>query len=299
MKIGFVGLGRMGMNMVYNLLDKKHEVVVYNRSFDKTEEAAKKGAISSKSLKEMVGKLPQQKIVWLMIVAGTPVDEHIEELIPLLKKGDIIIDGGNSYFKDSQKRYKLLKKHGIHFLDCGTSGGIEGARNGACMMVGGDKEVFKKIETIFKDMCVKDGYGYMGESGAGHFVKAVHNAAEYGMMGAIAEGMNLVNQEAQKNKTDMKEVAKVWAHGSIVESRLVSWLVQGMNRPYFNEVSGKVPRGETEGEMEQLEEMGKMEVLHAARMMRVKTRTEKEYEYMGKLLAVIRNEFGGHKFEKK
>ncbi len=302
MKIGFVGLGRMGMNMVLNLLEHKHQVVAFNRSPEKTEEAEKYGAIPAYTLEEVVSKLPNPRVVWLMINAGSPVDEHIEKLIPLLDKGDIIIDGGNSYFEDSKRRHSYLKKKGINYLDVGTSGGISGARKGACMMIGGDQEIFKKVEILFKDMCVKNGYGYMGKTGSGHLVKAVHNAVEYGMMGAIAEGMNLVNEYSSENKTntDMKKVAQTWSNGSIVSSSLMSWLEQGMNRDYFDEVFGEVPRGETEEEMEKLEILNKkapMKVLEAARKMRVETR--KSPNYRGKLLAVMRNEFGGHKFERK
>ena len=302
MKIGFVGLGRMGMNMVLNLIEHKHQVVAFNRSPDKTKEAEKKGAIAVYSIEDLVRKLPKPRVIWLMINAGTPVDEHIEKLIPLLDKNDVIIDGGNSYFEDSKRRYALLKKKGVRYLDVGTSGGMSGARKGACMMIGGDQEIFKKVEVLFKDMCVKNGYGYMGTSGSGHLVKAVHNAVEYGMMGAIAEGMNLVNEYSSANRanTDLKKVAQVWCNGSIIESRLMSWLEQGMNRDYFDEVSGTVPKGETEEEMGKLEKLNKnspMKVLEAARKMRVETR--KNPNYRGKLLAVMRNEFGGHKFERK
>ncbi|MFQ5532199.1 MAG: NAD(P)-binding domain-containing protein, partial [Candidatus Nanoarchaeia archaeon] len=201
MKIGFIGLGRMGENMVLNLLDHKHKVIGYNKSPGATKKLSKKkGFTGAYSLEEAVNKLKDQKtkVIWLMIPAGKPVTETIKKLIPLLKKGDIIIDGGNSFFRDSQRRGKMLKEKGIHFLDCGTSGGMEGARHGACMMIGGDKKVFKKVEVLFKDMCVKDGYGYMGTSGAGHFVKGIHNGIEYGMIGSIVEGMNAINK--QKNK---------------------------------------------------------------------------------------------------
>src|SRR3989338_4245279 len=259
MKIGFVGLGRMGMNMVLNLIEHKHQVVAFNRSPDKTKEAEKKGAIAVYSIEDLVRKLPKPRVIWLMINAGTPVDEHIEKLIPLLDKNDVIIDGGNSYFEDSKRRYALLKKKGVRYLDVGTSGGMSGARKGACMMIGGDQEIFKKVEVLFKDMCVKNGYGYMGTSGSGHLVKAVHNAVEYGMMGAIAEGMNLVNEYSSANRanTDLKKVAQVWCNGSIIESRLMSWLEQGMNSDYFDEVSGTVPKGETEEEMGKLEKLNK------------------------------------------
>src|SRR3989344_5822499 len=211
MRLGFIGLGRMGSNMVLNLMDKKHEVVVFNRSREPIEEMEKKGAIGSYSLDEFFRKLGKDRIIWIMIKAGQPIDEMIGKLMPYLKKDDVLVDGGNSYFEDSIRRAGGLKKKGVYFLDCGTSGGMNGARYGACMMIGGEKSVFLKIETLFRDMCVKNGYGYMGGSGAGHFVKMVHNGIEYGMMGALAEGMEAVNNKMDKFKTDLKEVAKVYA----------------------------------------------------------------------------------------
>lgn len=295
MKLGFIGLGRMGLNMVFNLVDSKHQVVAYNRSPEPTKEVAAYRAIPAYSLKELTDKLPSPKIIWIMIKSGQPVDDVITQLIPLLHKGDIIIDGGNSYFEDSKRRYAELKKKGIHFLDCGTSGGMEGARHGACMMIGGDREVFQKVEMLFKDMCVKDGYGYMGSAGAGHFVKMVHNGIEYGMMQAIAEGM-----QAVKNApfgTDMKTAINVYAHGSIVQSRLVDWLREAYTEGLVDKVEGTVPKGETEEEMEKLEGLAEMPVLHTARMMRVQTRAKPSYA--GKLLAAMRFKFGGHKVVEK
>ena len=230
-----------------------------------------------------------------MVPAGKPVDMVLRSLVSLLKKGDIIIDGGNSYFKDSQKRHTALKKHGLNYMDCGTSGGIEGARHGACMMVGGEKEVFNKIEKLFKDMCVKDGYGYMGSCGAGHFVKMVHNGIEYGMMGAIAEGVQAVKDSSFN--PDLKEVIKVYAHGSIIESRLVSWLNDSfLTKGYLQGISGEVPKGETEEEMKKLVKMAEMKVLRQAILMRQKTRKRKSFA--GKLIAAMRNQFGGHKVKK-
>ncbi|MAF50669.1 MAG: 6-phosphogluconate dehydrogenase (decarboxylating) [Nanoarchaeota archaeon] len=295
MKLGFIGLGRMGENMCLHLLEKKHKLVVNDLSKTQIQKLSRKGATPAYSLEEVTQKLSGKKVIWLMIPAGKPVDDTISKLLPSLNKGDILIDGGNSYFKDSIKRSQMLKKKGIYYLDCGTSGGISGARNGACMMVGGEKKIFKKIEKLFRDMCVKDGYGYMGESGAGHFVKMVHNGIEYGMMGALAEGMNAIKKS--KFKSDLKEVAKVYAHGSIIESRLTSWMQEGMKRPYYSKISGSVPRGETEGEMENLEKLAPMKVLEQARKLRVKSRSSPGL--IGKLIAVMRNEFGGHKFKKK
>lgn len=291
MKLGFIGLGRMGLNMVFNLIDSKHQVVAYNRSPDPTKEAANHGAIPVFSLKDFIDKLPSQKIIWIMIKSGQSVDDMITQIVPLLKEGDIIIDGGNSYFEDSKRRYAELKKKGIDFLDCGTSGGLEGARHGACMMVGGDKEIFQKVEILFRDMCVKEGYGYMGSAGAGHFVKMVHNGIEYGMMQAIAEGM-----QAIKNApfgTDVKTALAAYAHGSIVQSRLIDWLKEAYEEGLVDKVEGTVPKGETEEEMEKLEGLAQMPVLHTARMMRVQSRSRPSYA--GKLLAAMRFKFGGHK----
>ncbi len=294
MKLAFIGLGRMGLNMVFNLIDHKHQIVVYNRSPDPIMEAAKYGAIPAHSLQELIQKLPSPKIVWIMIKSGQPVDDMIAQLVPLLKKGDIIIDGGNSYFVDSKRRYAELKKKGIHFLDCGTSGGMSGARHGACMMIGGDKEVFQNVEALFRDMCVKGGYGYMGKPGAGHFVKMVHNGIEYGMMGAIAEGMQAIKYAPFG--TDVKTAINVYAHGSIVQSRLVDWLAEAYAEGLVEQVKGEVPKGETEDEMEKLEGLAEMNVLHTARLMRVQTRTKQSYA--GKLLAAMRNKFGGHAVKK-
>jgi 6-phosphogluconate dehydrogenase len=297
MKLGFIGLGRMGSNMVMNLMEHKHKVVGYNIGPEPTKKLVRKGMNGSYSLEELVGKLGKgRKVLWLMVPAGKPVDDSISNLSPHLRRGDIIVDGGNSFFKDSERRYARLKKLGIHYIDCGTSGGMEGARYGACMMVGGDKKVFKQIEVLFRDMCVKDGYGYMGKSGAGHFVKMVHNGIEYGMMGAIGEGMQAVKDS--KFKPDMRTVAKVYAHGSIIESRLMSWLQKSYDtRGYLDAISGTVLKGETEVEMQNLEKMARMEVLTSARKERVRSRTKPTYA--GKLTAAMRNQFGGHAVKKR
>ncbi len=296
MKIGFIGLGRMGENMVLNLIDNKHEVVVYNRSPDKTREIAKKGVTPSYSIKEMMSKLPDKKIVWIMIKSGRPVDEMISQVLPFLTKGDIIIDGGNSYYKDSKKRYALLKKRGIGFLDVGTSGGIVGARNGACMMIGGDKKDFEQCEKLFKDMCVDKGYGYFGSSGNGHYVKMVHNGIEYGMMAALAEGFSAIKKH--DSTIDMKEVAKAYSHGSIISGSLSSWLYDSyMTKGYLDKISGVVPKGETEEEMQKLIKEKNMKILSESLKMRKGTRKKDSYE--GKLIAAMRNQFGGHVVNKK
>ncbi|MBI5135361.1 decarboxylating 6-phosphogluconate dehydrogenase [Candidatus Uhrbacteria bacterium] len=292
MTIGFIGLGRMGKNMVLNLLEHRIPVVAYNREPDAVKDVAHYGARPAFFLEELVTLLPKQKIIWLMITAGKPVDTVIQQLLPQLRPGDIVIDGGNSLYTDSQRRANALKKKGITFLDVGTSGGISGARHGACMMVGGDKQAYKKTEFLYKVMCVKGGYEYMGRSGAGHFVKMVHNGIEYGMMGAIAEGLQAIGQHSKSLGMDLNRVAQVYAHGSIIESRLMSWASSGLKRSDLKQISGSVPPGETEAEMRHLEKIARMPILRKARECRVESRTKPTFA--GKLIALMRNEFGGH-----
>lgn len=292
MKVGFIGLGRMGMALVQNLIDNGHEVVAYNRSADKVQEAVSFGASAADSLEDMIEQLEGRRTIWLMVTASA-VDEILDNLEPLLRKGDIIIEGGNSYFEESQRRAKRFEKKGVAFLDCGTSGGVEGARHGACMMIGGPKEAFSFVETIFRDSCVEQGYAHVGSSGAGHFVKMVHNGIEYGMMGALGEGMHAISNYQKKLGLDLKGVSRVYAHGSIVEGKLSSLLERGLKRADFDSIAGTVPKGETEEEMERLEKLADMPILTEARMMRVRTRTKPTFA--GKIIATLRNEFGGHK----
>lgn len=301
-KIGFIGLGRMGSNMVLNLVGKGYTVVGFNRTGKVTHELRiKNHELRSKgrfidvySLGELVEKLVRPRVVWIMVKAGEAVDETIKGLLPHLSPGDIIIDGGNDYFENSIRRYQMLKKKGIEFLDCGTSGGLEGARNGACLMVGGDKKTFSRVEELFCDLATAHGYAYVGKSGAGHFVKMVHNGIEYGMMGALAEGMQVLFNQQKKFKFDLSQIVKVYNHGSIVEGRLTNWLETAWRGdPGLSSIDGVVPPGETEAKMEKLEKIGRMEILKQARLMRVKTRKQKSFA--GKILAALRNQFGGHK----
>jgi|TARA_B100001964_G_C14235188_1_gene602078 6-phosphogluconate dehydrogenase len=298
MKIGLIGLGKMGFNLALNAMENNHQIIAYDKIRDKIKNIAKEGANPAYSIKELVDNLPEKKIIWIMVTAGKPVDEIILNISPYLKKEDIIIDGGNSYFEDSIRRYNELKKKGINFFDCGTSGGISGARHGACMMIGGDKGIFKEIESLFRCMSVKEGYGYMGEAGAGHFIKMVHNGIEYGMMGAIGEGLEVIEKNKKKFNLDIKGVANVYAHGSIIEGKLVNWLLKAINdKEYFKSILGTVPQGETEKEMEKLSDMSNMPILEEAIEMRKKTR--KEPRFSGKIVSALRNRFGGHKVERK
>jgi 6-phosphogluconate dehydrogenase len=293
MKIGFIGLGRMGSAMVLNLLEHGHEVVVYNRDIKKARELEKSGAIVSESIENLVEHLPERKVVWIMVTSSA-VDSLLKEVITKLKDKDIIIDGGNSFYKDSQKRFKMLRKKGIGFLDVGTSGGIEGARHGACMMISGNKFDFMYCESLFASMCVENGYSYFGKSGNGHYVKMVHNGIEYGMMSALAEGLSAIKRH--DNKIKMEEVAKVYAHGSIIEGKLAKWLYEGLEDQELKKIKGKVPEGETENEMNELVKESNMKILEESIKMRKNSRSKDSYE--GKLISLMRNKFGGHKVNK-
>ena len=299
LKIGFIGLGRMGENMVFNLLDHKYKVVVYNRTQEKMIPAVKAGAIPSSSISELVGKLPEKKVIWLMVNAGDALDQVLAELTPLLNEGDIVVDGGNSYYKDSQKRYTKLKKVGISFMDCGTSGGMGGARHGACLMIGGDIESFNYIKNVFADLAISEqGFAYLGGSGAGHYVKMVHNGIEYGMMSALGEGFETIKDSSLN--INLNEVAKVYAHGSIVDSKLMSWLEEAFQeKGYLDAISGNVPKGETEEEMKKLlaEAKGKMPSLDNA--IKVRENSRNTPTFTGKLISAMRNKFGGHKVNKE
>jgi len=231
MKVGFIGLGNMGLNMVYNLLDHGHELVVWNRSEEPRAEATKKGAIAVESITELVEKLDSPKVVFSMISAGPVVDKILfenedESIMKVLGEGDVFIDGVNSHYKDSIRRANKLEEKGIKMLDAGISGGVDGARTGACAMIGGDEQAFKFVESIFKDLTKEEGYGYFGANGAGHYVKMIHNAIEYGMMQVIGEGLNLLDES--EFKVDYQKLLNVWNHGSIIESRLIEFLKESI-----------------------------------------------------------------------
>ncbi|HIH25694.1 decarboxylating 6-phosphogluconate dehydrogenase [Candidatus Woesearchaeota archaeon] len=295
MNIGFIGLGRMGYNMVINLLDHNHKVVVYNRSPDPTLKIQKFGAVPSYNIYELISKLPKKKVIWIMVTSSA-VDKIIHDLIPFLNKGDIIIDGGNSYFKDSINRFNKLKKLGVHFVDVGVSGGIEGARNGACLMVGGEKKIYESLKPIFRSLSAKDGFSYVGNTGSGHFVKMIHNGIEYGMMASIAEGFETLYKNQKYFNLNLKDISKVYSNGSIIESRLMSWLNNALSEDSaLKSIKGIVPEGETEFEMSNLTKLSYMPILERAIIERVNSR--KKENFRSKIIAVLRNKFGGHKLK--
>jgi 6-phosphogluconate dehydrogenase len=229
MKIGLIGLGNMGFALMENLLDQGHEVIAWNRSAEKREQAKKTKATVVETVEELVAKLDKQKIIFAIISAGQPIDDLFfgtskeKGLASLLQKGDIVADLANSHFSDSARRGAEFAKKGIKMLDIGISGGVEGARYGACMMIGGDKKAFDLLEPVFKAVTKEGGYGYFGTPGAGHFVKMVHNGIEYGMMQAISEGVALINAKTEYD-VDMSKLLDVWNHGSIVQSNLIGFL---------------------------------------------------------------------------
>ena len=299
MKIGFIGLGKMGYHMVEHLLAKKHEVVVYNKSPDKVKLISKeKGAIPSESYKDLVNKLEAPRVIWLM-VPHEVVSEVISEITPYMKKGDLIIDGGNSRYIDSMTRAEELKKKGLNYMDIGVSGGLAAAKTGYCMMAGGNEEDFKKVKPIIKDMCIANGYGYFGKNGAGHYVKMVHNAIEYGMMQAIGEGLDMV-KNGPFPKTDQIKLTELWNNGSIIRSFLIEMTTLGLkHNPGLEDVDGYVPNsGEGRWAVESAQKYNvSIPVIETSLKVRLESKTKKNYGT--KVVAVIRDEFGGHGIAKK
>ena len=220
MELGMIGLGRMGANMTERLVRGGHKVITYDRSAEAIQRVVDKGAVGARSLADFVKQLSLPRAIWLMVPSGDAVDQTIDQLLPSLAEGDIIIDGGNSNYKDSIRRAEKLKPHKLHFVDAGTSGGIWGLQNGYCMMVGGDKEIVGRLEPIFLTLAPKDGYLHVGPNGAGHFVKMVHNGIEYGMMQAYGEGFELL--KASQFDLDLAKVSHLWNQGSVVRS----WLLE-------------------------------------------------------------------------
>ncbi|HEX5165387.1 MAG TPA: decarboxylating 6-phosphogluconate dehydrogenase [Thermomicrobiales bacterium] len=293
MDIAIIGLGRMGANMVRRLLQDGHRVVAHNRSRGPIDEMAAEGAVAAYELEDVIKELKAPRAVWLMVPAGDPVDQQIEALVPLLDKGDIIIDGGNSRYTDTIARHDRLKQQGIHYLDAGTSGGVWGLQVGYCLMVGGPDEAVKVVEPAFKSLAPEGGYLHIGPSGSGHFVKMIHNGIEYGMMQAYAEGFEIL--EKSRYDVDLRAVADLWMHGSVVRS----WLLELAERafaedPHLDSIKGYV-NDSGEGRWTVFESID-LDVaapsIYLALAMRFLSRQEDTFG--NKVLAALRNQFGGH-----
>lgn len=298
MKIGFIGLGKMGFNMVQRLSNNGHEVVVWNRTSETIKEAESKGAIASSSIQDLVKKLPERKVVWLMVPSGKPVDEIIEALSKHLMKNDIIIDGGNSYWKETQQRSEKLVKSGIHYLDCGTSGGVWGLQNGYCLMYGGDKNATEFVEPIFKTLAPENGYVYCGQSGTGHLVKMVHNGIEYGMMQSYAEGFEIL--EKSPYSIDITKVADTWQYGSVVRSWLLELAVNAFKEdPKLEKLKDYVQdSGEGRWTVQTAMDFDvPAHVITASLYTRFQSRQDESFAM--KVLAALRNQFGGHEVKTK
>jgi 6-phosphogluconate dehydrogenase len=320
MRIGMVGLGKMGANMTRRLMRGGHEVVVTDLSADNVKKMAGEGSIASSSLDDFASKLGKPRVAWLMVPAGGPTEKTVQALAAKFQAGDILIDGGNSYFKDDVRRSQQLKEKGVHYVDVGTSGGVWGLERGYCMMIGGPKEAVQQLDTVFKTLAPgrgdiartpgrekmsgtsEDGYIYCGPSGAGHFVKMVHNGIEYGIMQAYAEGFDIFKNatspevpEQHRYDLNLADIAEVWRRGSVVSSWLLDLTAMALaENPTLSEYTGFV---EDSGEgrwtiQAAVDEAVPVDVLSAALFVRFRSR--QQHTFAEKMLSAMRQKFGGH-----
>jgi 6-phosphogluconate dehydrogenase len=297
MQLGFVGLGKMGLNMVTRLERGDHDIVAFDRSAEAITKAEAVKASGAGSLDDLVKALKAPRHVWVMVPAGDPTESTIDALSKLLSPGDVIIDGGNTNFHDDVRRAKTLAEKKLHYVDAGTSGGIWGLTEGYCLMVGGEADICKRLEPIFLTLAPKDGYMHVGDHGAGHYVKMVHNAIEYGMMQAYAEGFELM--QASPYKPDLAKVAELWDHGSVVRSWLLQLAARALkDDPGLTKLTGYV---EDSGEgrwtlLEGIERNVPMPALTASIFTRFRSRQTNPFAE--RMLAALRNQFGGHAVKK-
>jgi 6-phosphogluconate dehydrogenase len=294
MEIGMIGLGKMGFNMARRLLKGGHRVVGYDRSAEQIADLSGQGGVGAQSVEALVGQIAQPRAVWLMIPAGEPTRQQITTLALLLAPGDIVIDGGNSNYRDSMRHAALLKDRGIRFLDVGVSGGIWGFEEGFCMMAGGDEETFAVVEPALKTLAPPDGYARVGPNGAGHFVKMVHNGIEYGLMEAYAEGFELLRAKDEFD-LDLPQIADLWQHGSVIRSWLLDLACEALDDdPELTGIKGYVPdSGEGRWTVQETIDLAvPAPVITLALQMRFLSRQEDSFA--AKVLAALRNEFGGH-----
>jgi 6-phosphogluconate dehydrogenase len=320
MQLGMIGLGRMGANMIRRVMRAGHGGVVYDRSAESVASLAAEGAAGSASLEEFVGKLQKPRAAWIMVPAGAPTEATVVELLRRMEPGDTVIDGGNSYFKDDVRRAGLAREKGIHYLDVGTSGGVWGLERGYCLMIGGEKAAVDRLDPIFRALApgrgniartpgreemggtAEEGYLYCGPSGAGHFVKMVHNGIEYGLMQAYAEGFDIFRNadskelpEGHRYSLPIADIAEVWRRGSVVGSWLLDLTAMALaENPQLTEYTGRV-QDSGEGRwtiFAAIEEAVPAAVLSAALYTRFRSRQEQSYAE--KILSAMRQKFGGH-----
>lgn len=298
MKLGFVGLGKMGANMVQRLLLNGHEVVVWDPNKTTVDLMVEKGAEAAANVEDMATKLQGRKIFWLMVPSGKPVDENISRIAPLLSKGDIIIDGGNSNWKETKERNVKLAEQNIEYIDCGTSGGLWGLQNGYCLMYGGDKEACNYAEPLFASLSEPGGYLYCGKSGSGHFTKMIHNGIEYGMMQAYAEGFEIL--EKSEYDLDLKQVSDMWMHGSVVRSWLLELIGNALGEdPKLESLKPYVAdSGEARWTVQAAIDLDvPAHVITSSLFTRFASRQDDSFGM--KLVAAMRNQFGGHEVKIK
>jgi 6-phosphogluconate dehydrogenase len=293
MRIGFIGLGRMGANMVRRLVRDGHEVVAFNRTPEKTREIMTEGAEGAFSLAELVGKLPVPRAVWVMVPAGDATEAMIAELMDLLAPGDTIVDGGNTNFHDDVRRHALVAGKGLKYVDAGTSGGVWGLQVGYCMMVGGDRDAVAPLEPVFRSLAPADGYAHVGGPGAGHYVKMVHNGIEYGLMQAYAEGFEIMH--ASDYDLDLAQVSGIWRYGSVVRSWLLDLLHDAISKnPDFTGIKDWVADS-GEGRWTVQEAIDRdVPAPIITLSLQARFRSRQDESYGAKVLAALRNEFGGH-----
>jgi 6-phosphogluconate dehydrogenase len=295
MQLAMIGLGKMGGNMTARLMRDGHSVVVYDHHADNIAKYVALGAKPATGLPDLTGQLTGPRIVWIMVPAGKPVDDTIDALLAGLKPGDIIIDGGNSNYKETRARADRLAAKKINFIDAGTSGGVWGLENGYCLMVGGERDAVKQCEPIFLSLAQKDGYMHVGPPGAGHYVKMVHNGIEYGLLQAFAEGYEILGSSSKYPDLDLHGIAELWQHGSVVRSWLNELAVRAFEKdPRLDKLKGYVAdSGEGRWTVaEAIEEDVPAPVITLSLLMRLRSRQEDSFG--GKVIAALRNEFGGH-----
>jgi 6-phosphogluconate dehydrogenase len=298
MQIGLIGLGKMGYNLALNFKNNGHQVIAFDINKTAMESIANEQVLTMPTIGDLALAMEGRRVVWIMVPAGNVVDVVLSNLKYHLAPDDIVIDGGNSHFKDTIARARDLEKLGIHYLDCGTSGGISGAKNGVCTTIGGKREIFDYCEPLFKSISVSDGYLYCGKTGNGHFTKMVHNGIEYGIMQSIAEGMEVLNKHDAG--VDLSSIAKVWNHGSVVRSWLMELTQSALEKDKnLESIKGVVhSSGEGKWTVETALEMGvPTPVITMSLLMRY--RSQQEDTFSGRIVAALRNEFGGHSVEKK
>ena len=294
MQLAMIGLGRMGGNMVQRLLQGGHELVVFDRSSEVVQQHVAIGATGAKDLADLCAQLQRPRVVWVMVPAGTAVEHTIEQLLPGLSRGDIIIDGGNSNYKDSKRRAARLKEKGIEFIDAGTSGGIWGLTVGYCLMIGASPEAFRQCEPIFRTLAPPEGYAHVGPPGAGHYVKMIHNGIEYGMLQAYAEGYEILHGSKDFD-LDLHQISAVWNRGSVVRS----WLNELAERAFEKDVELASLRGYVEDSGEgrwTVQEAIDLDVPAPVITLSLLTRfrSRQADSFGAKVIAALRNEFGGH-----